>query len=82
MISIVISLINLYQRFLSPDHSAWGKARHPYGYCRFYPTCSEYAKQAVLSHGLWLGGTMAIWRVLRCNPFANPGFDPVRKNSN
>ena len=45
--------------------------------CRYVPTCSEYAMEAVERYGVVRGGSRAAWRVLRCNPFARGGFDPV-----
>lgn len=45
--------------------------------CRFVPTCSEYAMEAVERYGAWRGGWMALGRVLRCHPFATAGYDPV-----
>ena len=45
--------------------------------CRFVPTCSEYAMEAVERHGVVRGGFMAAWRLLRCNPFSRGGLDPV-----
>jgi putative membrane protein insertion efficiency factor len=45
--------------------------------CRYVPTCSEYAMEAVQRYGVVGGGSRAAWRVLRCNPFARGGFDPV-----
>jgi uncharacterized protein len=45
--------------------------------CRFYPTCSEYAYQAIDRHGLLVGGAKAGWRILRCNPWNDGGYDPV-----
>jgi putative membrane protein insertion efficiency factor len=45
--------------------------------CRFHPTCSEYAAQAVEAHGAVKGGILAAGRVLRCNPWSDGGFDPV-----
>jgi putative membrane protein insertion efficiency factor len=45
--------------------------------CRFYPSCSTYALQAVQKYGAFKGGWMSVWRVLRCNPFSKGGFDPV-----
>jgi putative membrane protein insertion efficiency factor len=47
--------------------------------CRFVPTCSEYAAEAVEVHGVGRGGLMAIGRLLRCHPLAKGGFDPVRR---
>jgi hypothetical protein len=80
MTRFLIKLINIYQFLLSPDHSPQGKARHPYGYCRFYPTCSEYAKQALVKYGLWGGVGRAAWRILRCNPFTRPTIDQLLKS--
>lgn len=45
--------------------------------CRFTPTCSEYARQAILKHGPVKGLALAIWRILRCNPCGGSGYDPV-----
>ena len=45
--------------------------------CRFTPTCSEYAKQAIMKHGPIKGLGLAIWRILRCNPWGGSGYDPV-----
>lgn len=75
---IVVALIRLYQRTLSPDHGLM-KYFFPRGTCRFSPTCSEYALQAVTErgviHGLWLGAK----RVGRCHPWHAGGYDPVPK---
>jgi putative membrane protein insertion efficiency factor len=46
--------------------------------CRFYPSCSEYALQAIRKYGVLKGGWMSAWRILRCNPLSEGGFDPVR----
>lgn len=45
--------------------------------CRFTPTCSEYAKQALKKHGPLKGLALAVWRLLRCNPWGGSGYDPV-----
>lgn len=45
--------------------------------CRFYPTCSHYGYEAIEKYGLIKGGSMAVWRVMRCNPWNKGGFDPV-----
>jgi putative membrane protein insertion efficiency factor len=45
--------------------------------CRFVPSCSEYAAEAVAKHGLVYGSALGLWRLLRCNPFARAGYDPV-----
>ena len=46
--------------------------------CKYHPSCSEYAMQAVRRHGLARGSVLAGWRLLRCNPWSRGGFDPVR----
>lgn len=66
----VLAIIRLYQLTLS-------RALPP-NTCRFYPSCSHYGYQAVYKYGLIKGSLMAIWRVLRCNPFNPGGFDPVK----
>ncbi len=45
--------------------------------CRYFPTCSAYADEAIDRHGLWAGGWMALARILRCNPWGASGLDPV-----
>ncbi len=45
--------------------------------CRHFPTCSEYAYEAISRYGIIKGGRLAIWRILRCNPFCRGGYDPV-----
>lgn len=77
---ILISMIRIYQRTLSFDHGVL-KIFFPYGYCRFHPTCSEYAVQAVSEHGIIKGTLLSAWRILRCNPFNQGGFDPVNKGA-
>ena len=76
---IIISLITVYQKTLSPDHS-WLKAKYPYGFCRFYPTCSEYTKDSVFEHGTIKGLYKGVLRVLRCNPWTEPAIDLVNLN--
>ncbi len=72
--TISIKLIRLYQKTLSPDHSP-RRAFHPAGFCRHYPTCSEYAIAAIEQKGVIRGVGLASWRVLRCNPWAKPSID-------
>ena len=73
---VLLRLIRLYQRTLSPDHGVM-KERHPYGYCRFYPSCSEYGYQAIERFGALKGAWIALLRVLRCNPWNPGGPDPL-----
>lgn len=72
MRQILIAAVRLYQRFVSP-------LKRPC--CRFEPTCSDYAAEAVRVHGAFKGAAMALWRFLRCNPFCKGGFDPVKNPS-
>lgn len=65
---ILVVPIIFYQRCIS---------RYTPPSCRFTPTCSEYAKQALRKHGPIKGLVLAIWRILRCNPWGGSGYDPV-----
>lgn len=49
--------------------------------CRFTPSCSHYAAEALARHGLLLGGAKALWRLLRCQPLSKGGYDPVLRSS-
>ena len=66
--SLIISLIRLYQRCISP----WLPRS-----CRFYPTCSQYFIEAVEKRGIIVGTLKGCWRILRCQPFCRAGHDPV-----
>ena len=68
MSKLLIALIWLYRYTLSPVLGAS---------CRFYPSCSEYAEQAILRHGALRGAWLAGKRLLRCNPWHCGGHDPV-----
>ncbi|PIE59918.1 MAG: membrane protein insertion efficiency factor YidD [Desulfobulbus propionicus] len=46
--------------------------------CRFEPTCSKYAIEAITKYGAFRGGAMALWRLMRCHPFSRGGYDPVQ----
>lgn len=67
---VVLILIKLYQLMLSP---IFGKC------CRFYPSCSDYAVDAISTHGALKGIWMAIKRIIKCNPLHPGGYDPVKK---
>jgi putative membrane protein insertion efficiency factor len=66
---LFVSILRFYKRFISPLLPPA---------CRFHPTCSEYAMQAVGLHGILRGSLMALWRLARCHPFSKGGFDPVK----
>ncbi|MCQ2475582.1 MAG: membrane protein insertion efficiency factor YidD [Clostridia bacterium] len=68
MKKILISIIRFYQRFISPLFPPS---------CRYIPTCSQYAVEAIKIHGALKGSLLAFYRVLRCNPFSSGGYDPV-----
>jgi putative membrane protein insertion efficiency factor len=65
---LLVLPIRLYQRLFSP---LLGQR------CRYYPSCSEYAVQAIQRFGILRGAVLAGWRLLRCNPWSRGGFDPV-----
>lgn len=73
---VAITIIKVYQKVLSFDYGLL-KRFFPYGYCRFRPTCSEYAILALEKYGFWKGGFKAIGRVMRCNPWNKGGWDPL-----
>jgi hypothetical protein len=73
---LVLKLIRGYQKIFSPDHGLF-KNRFPYGFCRFNPTCSDYAYQAIFKYGIIKGGLLTAWRLLRCNPWNKGGNDPL-----
>jgi len=72
MTRFLLALIAIYQRWLSPALHSLSP-----GGCKFLPTCSEYAAQAIAIHGPVRGLGMAVWRLLRCHPFSPGGLDPV-----
>jgi putative membrane protein insertion efficiency factor len=78
MREIANKLIIGYQKTLSPDHGPL-RHRHPYGYCRYYPSCSEYARQSILNQGVIRGSGLAVARIIRCNPWAKPAIDLPRE---
>jgi putative membrane protein insertion efficiency factor len=68
VVYLMVGAIRLYQRFLSP---LLGQN------CRFHPSCSQYAIEALREHGVVKGSALAVWRILRCQPFCRGGLDPV-----
>jgi putative membrane protein insertion efficiency factor len=76
LVFIFIVIIKIYQRTFSFDHG-FLKVFYPNGFCRFRPTCSEYAISALNKYGFFKGIFKASWRILRCNPWNKGGYDPV-----
>ncbi len=74
---LIVWLIKIYQKTLSFDHGPL-KALHPHGFCRFYPTCSQYGVESISKYGIFKGGVMTTYRVIRCNPWNKGGHDPVK----
>ena len=68
MKKLLLALIRFYRKRISPLFPAM---------CRYYPTCSCYAVEAIETHGALKGTALALWRILRCNPFSAGGYDPV-----
>ena len=67
MKKLLISLINFYRKFISPGRPSC---------CKYRPTCSQYALDAINKYGAFRGSIMAVYRILRCNPFSKGGDDP------
>lgn len=65
----LLVMIRFYQQYLSAMKGG--------PTCRFVPTCSAYAYEAIKKYGVIKGGALALWRILRCNPFSKGGYDPV-----
>lgn len=68
MKKVIIYLIKLYQKYLSPLKGTK---------CPYIPSCSQYGLEAVEKYGAFKGSLLAMWRILRCNPFSKGGYDPV-----
>jgi uncharacterized protein len=68
---LALSMLRFYKRWISPSLAPS---------CRYVPTCSEYAMEAIDRYGVFRGGMMAAWRLLRCHPFVKGGYDPVVKH--
>lgn len=66
---ILISIIIFYKKRISP---------YTMPRCKYIPTCSQYALEAIQKYGVLKGGLMSVYRILRCNPFSKGGYDPVK----
>lgn len=66
---ILIKIIKFYQKYISA---------HTKAHCKYIPTCSEYAIESIKIHGAIKGSALALFRILRCNPFSKGGYDPVK----
>ncbi|HKN14748.1 MAG TPA: membrane protein insertion efficiency factor YidD [Candidatus Binatus sp.] len=70
---VAVGAVSIYRTAISPVlHALNGPA------CRFEPSCSVYAGDAIAKYGIIRGGAMALWRIARCNPLGGHGYDPVR----
>jgi len=72
MKKILLKMINFYQNHIS----LWLKSKNVN--CKFYPSCSEYTKQAIEKYGALKGTILGMYRILRCNPFSKGGYDPLK----
>ena len=72
MKKIIINMITWYQKNIS----MWLDNKNIK--CKYYPTCSEYTKQAVEKYGCIRGCILGMWRIIRCNPFSKGGYDPLK----
>ena len=63
-----LGMISFYRKHISPLKSTK---------CPYIPTCSQYGAEAIRKYGVLRGGLLALWRILRCNPFSHGGYDPV-----
>ena len=65
---MLIGMIKFYRKYISPMKGTK---------CPYFPTCSQYGLEAIQKYGAVKGSLLALWRILRCNPFSKGGFDPV-----
>jgi len=72
MKKLSISLISFYKKYISPIFHFLGIE------CKYYPTCSEYTKQAIEKYGFLKGFILGFIRILKCNPFSKGGYDPLK----
>ena len=75
---IILFIIRIYQKLISPDHGGFLSYFKPLGVCKFRPTCSEYTYQAVKTKGLLKGLVLGALRIVRCNPLAKSKIDLVK----
>lgn len=78
MTKLALLAIRIWQGLFSPDHA---KGLSGLGQCRFYPSCSQYAAEALRQYGLWRGFVFLLFRVLRCSALSGGGYDPVKKSA-
>lgn len=74
-----IKAIKSYQKYISPDHSIWAKAKNNPPYCRHIPSCSDYTKEAIIKKWFFLWWFKWFLRILRCMPWNKGWYDPVEK---
>lgn len=79
MKKIIIYLVKLYQKYLSPDHSIWVKILNKPPYCKHIPTCSEYMIESVEKKWAFFWSLKWITRILRCMPWSKWWYDPIDK---
>lgn len=77
MKKLLLYLIKIYQKTLSPDKGFFSY-KFPYGFCRFYPHCSQYSHQAIKKYGIFKGIFLSLKRIIRCHPFNPGGYDPLK----
>jgi len=72
MKKVLIFFIEIYQKFVSPINKTLNIS------CKYYPSCSEYTKQAINKYGAIKGSFLGLKRIMRCNPFSKGGYDPLK----
>lgn len=72
MKKLILSFIELYKKIISPVISAKGY------HCKFYPSCSDYTKQAIEKYGIFRGVFLGFKRIVKCHPFSKGGYDPLK----
>lgn len=76
---ILLFLIKIYQATLSLDHGLAGKLFPNTRVCIYHPSCSMYGYESIKKYGTFIGVPMATWRILRCGPWSQGGYDPVKE---